>query len=99
MKVSVSETEDERASPLQNEEVYFEEREVVVMLKKYREASGSYHSRNAVYEAVVEVVHPEVRACVSALMGHALAESPWSEPQMVVRLFHGWNLWRPVIQC
>ena len=59
-KVSLSETEDERASPLQNEGVDFEEREVSVKLKKYGKASGSYHARHAVSEPVVGVAHPRV---------------------------------------
>ena len=59
-KVSLSETEDERASPLQNEGVDFEEKEVPVKLKKVGKASGSYHARHAVSEPVVGVAHPRV---------------------------------------
>ena len=33
-----------------------------VVLTKYREASGSYHSMYEMYEAVLELVHPQVRS-------------------------------------
>ena len=59
-KVSLSETEDERASPLQNEGVDFEERELSMTLKKVGKASGLYHARHAVSEPVVGVAHPRV---------------------------------------
>ena len=49
MKASLSQTEDETASPLQN---------VLVKLKKYRTTSASHHVKHAMYAAVVASVHP-----------------------------------------
>ena len=46
MKVYVSESEDEKASQIQNEKVVCEIWELPVMLKKHQKASGSYNSRS-----------------------------------------------------
>ena len=86
---SISETEDGRASHFEKAEGDYEMWELRVTMKKYRKVSGSDPSRCAMYEAVVECVHPRVRASVSARVGHGLSS-------MVLGLFHGWNQWCPI---
>ena len=67
--VSLSETEDEKASELQNEEVDVERWELPAKLKHCK-ATVSNHSRCAMYEAVVESVHSQVCAFAAARVGY-----------------------------
>ena len=70
MKGFLSETEDDKTSPLQNEGMDFEEWELPVKLKKYRETSESHHVTCTMHEAVRESVPPHVREFVSAHVVH-----------------------------
>ena len=62
MKTSPAETEDERASPLQSGAMG-------IACEVEETSSGSYHAVHAMYDAVVEFVHPQVRSLISARVG------------------------------
>ena len=76
-----------------------EKRDLPVKQKKYLNAAESHRASYAMYEAVEEYFHPQVRAFVSAPCGRWLeADPPLIEP-MVVRWAHRGSLWCPVTQC
>ena len=95
MKGFLSETEDDKTSPLQNEGMDFEEWELPVKLKKYRKTAELHRVTCTMFEAARESVPPtRTRVCFGPCGSWLEATSPWSELQwsdcLVGRTNGGW---------